>query len=386
MTGYYFFNMTSYLPLLVLLLSFSLEANCQCVVSKDQYGQVVTTCEVYKSASNTEPSHKQEAYLGSPYLTYPAWQKGKVRIEAGGKEIACELAYDVVANEVLCRFDDKPAIVRLAPYSFTLDGLEYTRQLSKLPGLFSKRYTTVLYEGPTRLTKSISRRLVPTLTTNGYDKSSYFYGYYQSQETYYLQQGEALPEVTQLDQASLLSLLPRPASPIAVNSPTKQLAAQAAIRLLMAYDSVMALSNRDKPPLSTDAVFNQLLRKELSYPNQAWLAGVYGRVYVGFTVDAQGQLSDLVTLSPANVGYGLDGAVKQALRQSVLLKPAYQGTYVLPVSFTFDHTQDDRGAYIPVNVLSPDRYVDRVLLTEHVVPIRVAKPGPQIREVWGYYK
>ncbi|MBO0948430.1 energy transducer TonB [Fibrella forsythiae] len=361
-------------------------ALAQCVVSKDVYGQIVTTCEVYESGLSTAPSHKQETYLGSPFLTYPAWQMGTVQIEPGGKEVACELAYDLVANEVQCHFEANSPLSRLTPYAFTIDGLTFVRQLSDLPGGLAKRYTTVLYAGPTKLTKSIISRLVPTLTTNGYDKSSVFQGHYQQKETYYIQKGDAQPELTSLDEASLLKTLHGRSTPLATNAPTRQLPADEVIKMLMNYDSVSAIANLSKPALSTDALFNQQLTRELSYPNQAWLAGVYGRVYVGFTVNEQGQLGELVTLSPENIGYGLDQAVKRALKQVGTLKPAYQGRYALPVAFTYDHTQDTRDAYVPVNVLAPERYVDRILLTEFVVPIKVAKPVPTIREVWGFYK
>ncbi|RYF73106.1 MAG: TonB family protein, partial [Cytophagaceae bacterium] len=167
---------------------------------------------------------------------------------------------------------------------------------------------------------------------------------------------------------------------------TRQLAINEAVRLVMAYDAASAVANRTKPTLSADALFNQQLTNELAYPNQAWLAGVYGRVYVGFTVNDQGQIGDVTTLSPENIGYGLDKAAKRALQQIGTLKPTYQGRYALPVAFTYDHTQDTRDAYVPVNLLAPERYADRVLLTEFVVPVKVAKPVPTIREVWGFYK
>ncbi|RYF64999.1 MAG: hypothetical protein EOO39_25620, partial [Cytophagaceae bacterium] len=189
--------------LLVGLISGGHTALSQCVVSKDVYGQIVTTCEVYESSSSTAPSHKQETYLGSPFLTYPAWQMGTVQLEPGGKEITCELAYDLVANEVLCHFEANSSLSRLTPYAFTIDGLTFVRQLNGLSGGLAKRYTTALYAGPTKLTKSISARLVPTLTTNGYDKSSVFYGHYQQKASYYIQKGDAQPELTDLDEASL---------------------------------------------------------------------------------------------------------------------------------------------------------------------------------------
>ncbi|NID09627.1 TonB family protein [Fibrivirga algicola] len=378
--------MGRFIVLLVLLISGVHASLAQCVVSKDVYGQIVTTCEVYESGSSTAPSHKQETYLGSPFLTYPAWQMGRVQIEPGGKEITCELAYDLVANEVLCHFEANSSLTRLTPYAFTIGGLTFVRQLSSLSAGMAKRYTTVLYEGPTKLTKSIASRLIPTLTTNGYDKRSVFAGYYQQKETYYIQKGDAQPELTDLDEASLLKTLHGRQTPLATNASTKQLPISEAIRLVMVYDAASAVANRTKPALSADALFNQQLTKELVYPNQAWLAGVYGRVYVGFTINEQGQIGDVATLSPENVGYGLDKAAKRALQQTGTLKPAYQGRYVLPVAFTYDHTQDTRDAYLPVNLLTPERYADRVLLTEFVVPIKVAKPVSTIREVWGFYK
>ena len=167
---------------------------------------------------------------------------------------------------------------------------------------------------------------------------------------------------------------------------SEQLTVQEVSRVLVYYDNLMALASVNKPALSFDPVFNQFLHDYITYPNLAWLNYVYGRVYVGFDVTRYGQITNITLLSPENIGFGFDVTVTQALEKYVRLKPDFAGHYALPVAFTLTNRKEKSGPYIPRNTLPSDKFGNRIVLEEFVVPIVLSKPVATTREVWGYYK
>jgi hypothetical protein len=381
--------MTRFISILVLICFSGVVAWSQCITEKDVNGQIVTTCDVYRTeggyGQSNGPSHKKVVYLGTPYLTFPTWLKGTIQLDQGGQALACYLAYDVVANRVQCKFDSSLTISNVTPYSFTIHGMTFTRQVNSALGVDYQLYTTRLNTGQTLLSKRISSQLVTGSVDNGYTKSSPFQGSYQPRVTYYIRKGDAEPESTDLSRKSLLAILHEQAEIMAPRLSNRTLTPEEVVQVLSEYDALMAVTNRQKPPLSADPVFNQLLHTSIKYPNQAWNGSVYGRVYVGFEINESGQLVNINTLSPPNVGFGLDDAVKQGLRKITKLKPDYKGTYCLPVAFTYTNTVDKHGPYTPLNVLPTERMQNRTLLTEVVIPVQIAKPVATTREVWGYY-
>ena len=359
----------------------------QCIISKDADGQLVTTCDVYRSSDPTiiAPGHKKVVYLGTPYLTFPTWVKGTIQLDQGGQVMACMLAYDLVTNTLQCQFEGSPTVNDVTPYTFTIQGMTFIRQLNSVLGVDYQLYTTLLNTGQTTLAKRISSQLVMRSIANGYQKNSPFQGAYQPKITYYIRKGQAQPQPTDLSRKSILSILYEQSPALAQKLPNRPLTPQEVIQVLNEYDSLMTLANRQKPPLSTDPVFQQGLRNFITYPSQAWRERVYGRVYVGFDITESGQLVDITTLSPANVGFGLDEAVKQALRKLAKLSPDYKGRYCLPVAYTYTNRVEKEVTHFPVNVLPDERLGRRTLLAEVVVPVEVSKPVGTSREVWGYY-
>ena len=361
----------------------------QCVVSKDNHGQVVTTCEVYSEGFGRSmvAAHKQISYLGSEYLTFPVWQQGKIRLDESGKEVPCLLAYSLVDNKVMCRFDNEmTAATSLSPYSFTIDGLEFVRQVNKTLGLDYKFYAIALYNGQTKLLKSFSSALTYKPVQNSYEKNSSFEGSYQRQEKFYIRKGDAPPQLTNLTKSSLLEILYDQSEKIASRLPDKRLTSDDVVKTLTYYDSLTTASNVNKPSLNRDPLFNDFLHGQIKYPSMAWNSGVYGRVYIGFEVTERGQLINIASLSPDNGGFGFDQEVKQALNKLSTVMPTHAGKYALPVSFTYTNIQDKKNAYVPVITIPTERLEERIVLNEVVVPIVIAKPVVTSREVWGYYK
>ena len=134
------------------LLSVVLAIHClqswgQCVVSQDEHKQIITRYESYDFNSATAAAHRAQTYLGNQYLTFPIWQNGTIRIDQGGKEISCEIAYDLIRNEVMCRFDGGSTASHIIPYEFTILGIKFIRQLNSRLGIDYQLYSTLLYDG-----------------------------------------------------------------------------------------------------------------------------------------------------------------------------------------------------------------------------------------------
>ena len=357
----------------------------QCVTTKDANGQIITTCDVYESASATSSSHKQVVYLGPPYLTFPTWLKGTIQLDQGGPVMACKLAYNLVTNTIQCQFDSSLTVSNVTPYAFTIHGMTFTRQMNSVLGVDYQLYTNQLNTGQTTLAKRISSQLIIGSIDNKYVKSSPFQGSYQPAITYYIRKGDAKPALTDLSRKSILAILYEQAQAIAPRLPKRSLTPQELLSVLDEYDSLLAIASRHHPPLSTDPVFRQALHTLIKYPNQAWRESVYGRVYIGFEVTEDGQVANVNTLSPENVGFGLDETVKQALKKMDRLNPDYKGRYCLPVAYSYTNRLEKKGAHLPIMVLPGERVEQRTLLAELVVPVQVARPVSSVREVWGYY-
>ncbi len=368
----------------------------QCVISKNNYGQVITTCEQYGATVPNQfatASHKQANYLGSEFFTFPAWQAGKIQLDQSGKEIACLLAYNLVTNTIMCQFNNELKPTNIKPYTFTINGIKFSQQVNMVPGVDKQSYFTVLYDGQTKLMKSFTNRLILKPTGNGYEKSNPFDGYYQTQERYYIRKGEGQPQLTTLSRSSLSTILYEHSEQIVSRFPQKQLTIGETTKLLAYYDSLRTASNSlktaldsNKPLLSRDVVFTDFLHNQLKYPNRAWNNSVYGRVYAGFEVNEDGRITNITLLSPDNIGFGFDQAVKLVLSKLANVRPTHVGKYALPVSFTYTNTQDKEGTYVPINTLPSERFNGRTVLEEIVVPVVVSKSVTTSREVWGYYK
>ena len=381
----------------------------QITVFQDEKGQVLTTEDIYSTGSTASAAHKKVIYLGSPFLTFPVWQEGKVLLDTHGQELSCSLAYNLVSNEVLCRFAGDSAVQTITPEVFTVNGNSFVRQQNKLLKIDYRLYSTVLYNGPTKLLLSLTKRIDAYATnTNSYTKELVVNGTYTLLNSYYIRKGDAKPEFITLTKNSLLSALYEQAVKIEARlPPAKRLTPVDVATALVYYDSLMAIDWVNKPafavnpdssqisstryaiskaPLSKDPVFNQILHHKILYPAEAWTQGIYGRVYAGFEISQQGRIKNIVILSPDNIGMGFIESVRNGLEKLSDLDPAFSGTYALPIAFTFANRKEKAGAHIPINRLPENRLTGRILLEEFVVPMVVIKPITASRETWGYYK
>ncbi|RFP66127.1 energy transducer TonB [Hymenobacter lapidiphilus] len=87
------------------------------------------------------------------------------------------------------------------------------------------------------------------------------------------------------------------------------------------------------------AALAKYLQRNLHYPTPALKAGVGGRVYIAFTVNTDGSITDVEVLK--GLGYGTDEEASRVIRQMPAWKPGYQNNravpvrYNLPITFTY---------------------------------------------------
>lgn len=356
----------------------------RCTVSVEANGQVVTTCDSYDNSSNT---NRQYRLAGTRYLSYPIWEKGTIQMDPGSQELACELAFDMVSNDLLCRLNGDLTANHIAPYTFEIKGLRYYKQPIGFMGEKSHLYATIVHDGPTQLQRT-SRKVLRTDTqvSNGYNKVGEFAGYYAQKEVYLIRKGDARPEFIEPTKRSLVRVLFEHAEQINDFIKVEKLSLEEVTRVLTYFDELVVEDRKTKPALSVEPVFTQFLHETILYPSQGWLNQLYARVYVGFEVSSTGQIQHVELLSPSNVGYNFDLSVLQGMKKYVQLRPEYAGRYVLPVAFTFANQKDRGKVYQPINKLDESRLEGRTLLDELIVSIEVKKPISMAREVWGYYK
>ncbi|QHV99849.1 hypothetical protein [Spirosoma endbachense] len=373
-----------------LLSVFSLKTYGQYAVYQDDKGQVMTTMDVYGSARINSTAYNKVTVLGSPFLTYPVWQEGKVQLDRSGKEINCRLAYNLVTSEILCQFAGDSTVKIITPELFTIKGIEFVRQQSSLAGINYYQYASIVHNGPTKLLKSLTKRLEPMnnseIINNKHNKDILNSSIYRTQTNYYIQKAAARPDLISLSKKSLLDVFYEQSEKIAAKIPDKNLTLFEVVEIINYYDSLMAVARTATYPLSQNPLFNQLLHSKISYPNWVGNQGIYGRVYAGFEIDSLGKVSRVAILSPDNAGFGFAQLVQNALEKLPNLDPTYIGNYVLPVTFTFTNSYEQAGPHIPINRLSADRVGDRIVLEEFVVPYVVSKKGITGKEVWGYYR
>ena len=84
------------------------------------------------------------------------------------------------------------------------------------------------------------------------------------------------------------------------------------------------------------AALLRYLQKNLRYPGSALAAGVGGRVFMSFVVNADGSISEVTILK--GLGYGLDEEAQRVVRQMPAWVPGYQSKHAVPVRFTLPIT------------------------------------------------
>lgn len=85
-----------------------------------------------------------------------------------------------------------------------------------------------------------------------------------------------------------------------------------------------------------NAALIKYLQKQLRYPAQALRAGVEGKVFMSFTVNTDGTITDVSVLK--GLGYGTDEEASRVIKQMPAWKPGYQNNHAVPVRYTLPIT------------------------------------------------
>ncbi len=378
--------------ILGLLFLSSARVHAQFMVYRDEKGQVLTTVDNYATGLQyaTTASHTKATFLESPFLTFPVWQEGTIQLDRSGKKLRCQLAYNLVSNEVLCRFAGDSAVKIVTPEFFSINNTEFTRLQNHLAGIEYRTYFSLLHDGPTRLWMSLSSRLEPLNSADEirsrFHRDLSIRSIYRVSPKYYIQKGDSELSPVSLAKKSLLEVFSDYPAAIDAKIPDKSLTANDLLDAVNYYDFSAAEARKDLRNLPKDEAFKAMFRNRITYPAGAGYQGIYGRVYAGFDVDSLGKVRNVVILSPDNVGFGFIEAVKKMLERLSDVNPTFRGHYALPIAFTYTNSNDKTGTHWPLNRLA-DNYLDGcTLLAELVVPIAVAKSTISSQEVWGYYK
>ncbi|WP_080057997.1 hypothetical protein [Spirosoma aerolatum] len=122
--------------------------------------------------------------------------------------------------------------------------------------------------------------------------------------------------------------------------------------------------------LNNDPVFAKVVSNQIYYPSKPAARAVYGRYYVGFTVDNVGHIQQVSVLYPkmsvsVSRQYGFENSILAGLGRMPPLNPRLAGSYVLPVAFCFTHFGEGPNPIVPTNQL-PQAYSlgSRILLSE----------------------
>ena len=93
-----------------------------------------------------------------------------------------------------------------------------------------------------------------------------------------------------------------------------------------------------KSSLANDLDFRQSLLKLMRYyPSVAQREEKVARVYVGFKVDAQGEITAVEVLNKGNVETYFSQEVSRCMKLLPVQKPLYAGDYVLPIVFDLEN-------------------------------------------------
>jgi hypothetical protein len=96
-------------------------------------------------------------------------------------------------------------------------------------------------------------------------------------------------------------------------------------------------------PLNDDASFRQAL-KFVQYPLLAEKPAEAAKVYVDFSINKEGKISNVKLLKAGSFSNAFQGEVTRLFASLPTQKPTYAGDYVLPVVF---ESKPNAGAYQP---------------------------------------
>ena len=204
----------------------------QCEIFQDADGRVYTSCTIERP----ELSPVKTTYLGSAFFTFPIWQPGTVTLDSSGREVTCQLAYNIVDNVVLCQTTGSTQSTPVTPYRFTINGVHFISESSKLFGATYRNYFLIIHEGKTQLLKRHKRRLIQSRVPNKGGRD--IQGYFQLLDSYYIKRTNEEPVEIRLTRKSVLQALNDQTELLRNRLKINKITVEQVIDLLTYYDSL----------------------------------------------------------------------------------------------------------------------------------------------------
>jgi TonB family protein len=107
---------------------------------------------------------------------------------------------------------------------------------------------------------------------------------------------------------------------------------------LISFTASLSYGQTEKSSLANNSDFPQSLAKLIRYPSAAQREEKVAKAYVGFNVDAQGEITGVEVLNKGNVDPYFQQEVDRAMKLLPVQKPIYAGNYVLPIVFDLEDT------------------------------------------------
>lgn len=225
--------------LVILLALLSTLGHSQCVISQDAQQRVITTCQTYASPigllinrTDRKQSLSQAVFLGSEYFTYPVWQPGSLVFE--NRALPCQVAYNLMTNQVLCQFEGDSVIRTVTPDAFTINGIQF---VSRMNNRSERVYYRVLYAGKIRLLAHYTCSL-RRVEKEPYAQEQAFDGMYQQAKRFYIQREDQKLRHVGLSRKSLRDALADPSGPLPDHLNKKKFTPHELVSAVAHYDGM----------------------------------------------------------------------------------------------------------------------------------------------------
>ena len=115
-------------------------------------------------------------------------------------------------------------------------------------------------------------------------------------------------------------------------------------------------------------------QRNVRFPDEAIRKGVTAKVYVGFKLDEQGTIQDIVILNPQPASYIFEKEIILAFQRLPKQASRYRGDYAVPYSFGY---RDDPENSVLTTSLDHKLIGRRQLLPEVKLRVSVSRPQRQ---------
>lgn len=147
----------------------------KCTTSLNEQKLLVTTCFTQYSVDVVK-----QVFKGTPFFTYPDWQTGSILLSGQQRELAGEVAYDMVDNNVYYRFNSTHSEI-VSPNVFIINKVKFISESTRFVAKSYTSYYQVLYDGITKLLKRTTRKI-----TLREDRREGYNGHYQDIDNYFV--------------------------------------------------------------------------------------------------------------------------------------------------------------------------------------------------------